>query len=182
MLHMLQKSSMFKTLEVFFISPSKQHYLMDISRKIQLAHTSVKKNLDKLVKLGLITESVENKGKRKFPFYKANSESRLFNKEKRIYNFYSVLNSGIIDFIEEKLMPKCIVLFGSYQRGEDKEDSDVDFFVECRENKIDVKKFEKKLSRKVQLHFKEKFDLYPKELKNNIINGTVLIGFLEAYK
>ena len=77
MLYMLQKSSMFRTSEIFFVSPTKKQYLMDISRSIGLAHTSVKKNLDKLVKLGLITESVEKKGKRKFPFYKANIDSKL---------------------------------------------------------------------------------------------------------
>ena len=181
MLYMLQKSSMFRTSEMFFVSPTKKYYLMDISRSIGLAHTSVKKNLDKLVRLGLIIESVEKKGKRKFPFYKANINNRLFKKEKIIYNLSSILDSGIIEFIEEKLMPNSIVLFGSYKRGEDIEDSDIDIFVECKDEKLDLNKFEKKLNRKVQLHFKEKFDLYPKELKNNIINGTVLMGFLEGY-
>ena len=182
MLHMLQKSSMFKILEVFFVSPTEKKYLMDISRRIGLAHTSVKKNLDKLMKLELITGSVEKKGKRKFPFYRANTDSKLFKKEKMVYNLSSVLNSGMIEFIEEILMPKSIVLFGSYQRGEDTESSDVDLFVECKEKSLDLRKFEKKLDRKVQLHFKENFGSYPNELKNNIINGTVLMGFLEGYK
>ena len=74
---MLQKSSMLKTVEIFFVNPNKKHYLMNISRSIGLAHTSVKKNLDKLVKLGLIIGSVEKKGGRKFPLYKANINNRL---------------------------------------------------------------------------------------------------------
>ena len=179
---MLQKSSMFRTSEIFFVSPTKKQYLMDISRSIGLAHTSVKKNLDKLVKLGLIIGSVEKRGKRKFPFYRANTDIKLFKKEKMVYNLFSVLNSGMIEFIEERLMPKSIVLFGSYQRGEDTESSDVDLFVECKEEELNLNKFEKKLDRKVQLHFKENFGSYSNELKNNIINGTVLMGFLEGYK
>lgn len=173
---------MIRTLEIFFISPNRKYYLMDVSRSIGLAHTSVKKNLDRLVKLGLLIESVEKRGERKFPLYIANRDNNLFKEYKIIYNLSSLFESGLIEFIEGELMPKSIVLFGSYQRGEDIEDSDIDIFVECEENELNIDKFEKKLNRKIQLHFRKNFDLYPKELKNNIINGFVLMGFLEGYK
>ena len=179
---MLQKSSIMMTAEIFFVNPTKKNYLMEISRKIGLAHTSVKKNLDELVKLGIVVEFVEKKGRRKFPLYKANTDNGLFKEYKMIYNLSSLLESGVIRFIEEKLMPKSIILFGSYQRGEDAENSDIDIFVECKEKKLNLDKFERKLNRNIQLHFKENFNLYPKELKNNIINGIVVGGFLEGYK
>ncbi len=179
---MLQKSSIQRTAEMFFAYPAKAHYLMDISRKIGLAHTSVKKNLDKLVKLSLVTESTEKKGGRKFPLYKANIDNKIFKKYKRVYNIASILESNIIDFIEEKLMPKAIVLFGSYERGEDTEDSDIDLFIECKKEELSLVKFEKALNRKMELHFNDNFNSYPKELKNNIINGIVLSGFLGGYK
>jgi len=179
---MLQKSSMFKTAEVFFINPTKSHYLMDISRNIKIAHTSVKKNLNSLVKLRIVTESAERKGSRKFPIYKANINSKEFRRYKTIYNISSLLESGLIEFIEEKLTPKSIVLFGSYQRGEDDEESDIDIFVECKKEELDMKSFEKKLKRRIQLHFRKNFASFPKELKNNITNGIVLSGFLEAYE
>ena len=179
---MLQKSSMLRTAEIFFVNSTKKNYLMNISRNIGLAHTSVKKNLAELTKLGLIIESVEKKGGRKFPIYKANIENRLFKDYKMIYNLSSLLESGLIKFIEEKLMPKSIILFGSYRRGEDTENSDLDIFVECKEEELNLDKFERKLNRNIQLHFKENFNLYPKELKNNIMNGIVVGGFLEGYK
>lgn len=179
---MLQKSSMFRTSGVFFDNPSKEHYLMDISRNIGLAHTSIKKNLKALVKLGIIIEHTEKKGERLFPIYRANSDNKIFKRYKLTYNLSSILESGLIDFIEEKLMPKSIVLFGSYSRGEDIENSDIDIFVECKKDELNLEKFEKRLRRKIELHFNEKFSLYPKELKNNIINGMVLSGFLEGYK
>ena len=179
---MLQKSSMLRTAGIFFINPTKEHYLMDISRNIGLAHTSIKKNLKDLVKLGIIIEHSEKKGGRLFPVYKSNLDSKLFKRYKLIHNLSSILESGLIDFIEEKLMPKSIVLFGSYSRGEDIENSDVDLFVECKNEELNLKIFEKKLGRKIELHFNEKFTMYPKELKNNIINGVVLNGFLEGFK
>ena|SRR3989344_7109419 len=179
---MLQKSSTDRTAEVFFINPTKKHYLMDISRSIGLAHTSVKKNLDKLIKLGLIIESIEKKGGRKFPLYRANLDNKPFKKYKIIYNISAILESKLIEFIEEKLTPKSIVLFGSYQRGEDIEKSDIDLFIECKEEELDISSFEKKLVRKIELHFNDNFNSYSKELKNNIINGVVLSGFLEGYK
>ena len=179
---MLQKSSMLKTLEVFFINPSKEHYLMDISRSLGLAHTSVKKNLDKLTRLGFIIESIEKKGGRKFPIYKANVNNKNFKKYKVIYNISNLIESNIINFIEDKLAPKSIVVFGSYLKGEDLENSDVDLFIECKKEELKLENFEKKLKRKIELHFNHNFTTYPKELKNNIINGLVLSGFLEGYK
>ncbi|MCX6749354.1 MAG: nucleotidyltransferase domain-containing protein [Candidatus Pacearchaeota archaeon] len=179
---MLQKSSMARVLEFFFIYPSKGHSLKDISKKVKLAHTSVKNNLNKLVGLNLILESVEKKGKRKFPIYKTNRDDKILKNYKIAYNLSSILESGLIEFIEEKLMPKSIVLFGSYRKGEDLENSDIDLFIECKEEELNLSIFEKKLGKKVQLHFKENFNLYPKELKNNILNGIVLSGFLEGYK
>lgn len=179
---MLQKSSTLKTAEIFFINPTKVHYLMDISRNIGLAHTSVKKNLNRLIELGLVNKLFERKGARKFPIYKANIDNRIFRRYKHMHNLNSILESSLIEFIEEKLTPKSIVLFGSYSRGEDTESSDIDLFVECKKEELNLEKFEKKLMRKAELHFNENFTSYPKELKNSIINGIVLSGFLEGYK
>ncbi len=181
MSHMLQKSSILRTLEPFFIEPSKEHYLLDLSRRIKLAHTSVEKNLRKLINAGFVEKNVLKKGKRAFPVYKAKVNSTLFRRHKKIYNLTSILESGLIEHLEQ-LAPKSIALFGSYSRGEDLGESDIDIFVECPQEALDLKKYEKKFSRKIELHFQENFTSYPKELKNNIVNGIVLSGFLEGYK
>lgn len=179
---MLQISNMLKTIEIFFISPTGKHYLMEISRKIGLAHTSVKKNLDYLMKKGLLIKTIEKKGTRKFPVYQANLMSKVFKTYKSLYNIASLRESGLVEFLEDTIAPKAIVLFGSYQRGEDTEESDIDLFIECKTEKIDLKAFEKKLQRKIQLHFNKDFTSYPTELKNNIINGIVVSGYLEGYQ
>ncbi len=170
------------TAEVFFINPTKEHYLMDISRNIGIAHTSIKRNLKELVKFGVIIERSEKKGRRIFPVYKANLDNMLYKRYKMIYNLSSILESGLVNFIEEKLTPKSIVLFGSYARGEDTEASDIDLFVECKNKELNLKTFEKELRRKIELHFNENFNSYPQELKNNIINGLVVRGFLDIFE
>jgi len=179
---MLQKSSTLAVLEVFFVEPSKEHYLMDISRKTKLAHTSVKKNLANLIKEGFIRQESQKKGKREFPVYKAMTGYKRFKQYKIISNMAALQETGIIDFLDQKLAPKVIVVFGSYRRGEDQEDSDIDLFVEGIGEKLDLSAFEKRLKRKIQVHSKRDFTAYPKELKNNIINGIVMHGFLEGYK
>ena len=179
---MLQKSSIDRTSEVFFVSPTGSHYLRDISRKAGKAHTSVKKSLLKLIKAGVIEEKVVRRGSRRFPVYAARRDAKVFRREKMIYNITSILESGLVEYLEEKLTPKTIVLFGSYRRGEDIEGSDIDLFVECKEESVNLAKFEDRLGRKIELHFNNDFATYSKELRNNMINGIVLSGFLEGYR
>jgi predicted nucleotidyltransferase len=135
-----------------------------------------------LLKLSIIREEIIEKGKRKFPVYKANINSETYRKYKKIFNLIAIHESGLIEFLSDSLSPRSITLFGSYQRGEDTEDSDIDIFVECNKEAIKLDKFEDVLSRKIELHFKTDFQRYPDELKNNIINGIVLKGFLVGYK
>jgi len=178
---MLQKCSIWKTAGIFFKEPTKQHYLLEISRKTKKAHTSVKSHLKTLKELRIIKEEIEKKGSRKFPLYKANIESEEYRSYKRLYNLAELTESKLINYLKNKLMPKTIVLFGSYQKGGDTEDSDIDIFLECKKEEIDISKFNFRLGRKIQLHFKDSFKKYPKELKNNIANGIVLHGYLEVF-
>jgi len=179
---MLQKCSILKVARVFFNEPTKSHYLIEISKKSGIAHTSVKQYLNELKKQSIITENFETKGKRKFPIYKADLDSSEYRSYKMISNQLQLKESDIIKFLNDKLMPKTIVVFGSYSRGEDIEDSDIDIFIECKEENLDLSKYEKILKRRIQLHFKRDFSEYPKELKNNIMNGIILRGFLEGVK
>lgn len=178
---MLQKCSILDVAGVFFKEPTKDHYLIEISKKADLSHTSTKTHLQNLVKLSIINEKIEKKGNRKFPIFRAEINNKEYKNYKKMYNLLELRNSKLIDFLKDSLMPKCIVLFGSYQRGEDIEDSDIDLFIECKEEKVDVSKFAKILNRNIKLHFKENFKKYPNELKNNIINGMVMEGYLEVF-
>ena len=56
-------------------------------------------------------------------------------------NILKLKESKFISFLKDKLMPKSIVLFGSYQKREDIENSDIDLFIECKEEKLDLSNF-----------------------------------------
>lgn len=179
---MLQECSIIQIVGIFFNEPTKQHYLTEISKKANIAHTSVKIHLLRLKKLSIISELSEKKGIRIFPIYKANLDSKEYHIYKKIYNLLKLEESGLIDFLKGRFMPKSIILFGSYARGEDIEDSDIDLFLECKKEELDLNKFERLLKRKINLHFRDNFKNYPKDLKNSIINGYALRGYLDAFE
>ena len=179
---MLQKSSTLKIAQVFFDEPTKQHYLMEISRKANLAHTATKNILKQLEKDSIITKISEKKGKRTFPLYEANKLNNTYKFYKKIANKIALENSKLISFLHDKCMPNAIILFGSYARGEDTEESDIDLFIESEKVEISLEKFEKKLKRTIQLHYKRKFKDMLKELKNNIMNGIVLDGYVVGFE
>ena len=83
---MLQKCSILRVLGVFFNEPTKLHYLIEISKKASLAHTSTKKHLDTLQKLSIIKEEIEIKGQRKFPVYQANTQHKNYQDYKKIFD------------------------------------------------------------------------------------------------
>lgn len=173
---MLQKCSIYDVAKVFFDEPSRDHYLKEISRKAGIAHTSTSNHIRSLLRSKIVTKSVERRGKRSFPIYKA-SMNVNFQRQKRIFNLMRIYNSGLIKDLQE-IMPTSIVLFGSYAYGEDTEDSDIDIYMDCKKSEISLKKFESKLKRKIELHFQDHKKL-PTELKSNIANGIVLDGYLE---
>jgi len=173
---MIQKYSRYIVLELFFKYPNKTFHIREISRLNKLAPPSVKIHLNELIKEGLILKSKEGL----YGGYKANRNCK-FKLLKQQNTILILNNSECIKYIEDKIMPKAIVLYGSASIGEDIENSDIDLFIESKETNTDLKKFEKALNRKIHLFFKKSFKELNKELKNNIINGIVLSGFLEGY-
>lgn len=179
---MLHKWSTWKIASVFFEEPEKKISAAEICRRTSLAHTSVMLHLKELLKEDMICKEITKAGTRSYPIYCANMENSLYKHYKRIYILDQIQHSGLIEFLKDKLMPDCIILFGSTQRGEDTIESDIDLYVQCKEKRIDLSGFEKRLRRSIELHCKEKFEEYPKELRNNIINGILLTGYLVVYR
>ncbi|MFP4524202.1 MAG: nucleotidyltransferase domain-containing protein [Candidatus Woesearchaeota archaeon] len=179
---MLQKNTALTVASVFFTTPTRDRYLREISREIGIAHTSVKKELDSLVEKGIIVKRTETRGAREYPVYKADIHSKDYKREKRIFNISSIIDSGLVEHLVGGVMPDTIILFGSYLLGEDVEESDIDLFVQAQEEKLDLGPFERSLGRPIQLHFRKDFKNLPEELKNNVLNGLPLQGFLEVFE
>jgi len=165
---MLQKCSIWRVAEIFFIEPTKVHYIKEISKKIVLAHTSVKKHLMVLVDEGLI-EQVDTEI---FKGYKARRDNPEFIFYKKLGNLLALKSSKLLDLLKEHY-PKSIILFGSYDKGEDIETSDIDLFIDSKKFKINLDKQEKYLKRKMHLIFREEAG---KGLMESINQGSILFG------
>lgn len=170
--------NLLKILNVFFDDPIKDFQLREISRIINLHHKSVLAYVKKLLELNLIKE---NK-KTLYKSYNANTENLMFGKYKKSINQIKIYESGLVVYLEEKIMPECLILFGGYAKGTDIKTSDIDIFVKAKEEKIKLNKFEERLGRKIHLMFEENINHLSNELKNNITNGFVLSGYLRLFK
>lgn len=168
MFMLVHKCALWKVAEIFFLEPTKIHFVKEISRKITLAPTSVKIHLNTLIKEGLIkaAESEPYNG------YRAQRENHDFIFEKKIANLIFIKSSGLIEELREKY-PKSIILFGSYNKGEDIESSDIDIFIDSKPFKFNLGKSEDYLKRKVHIIFKEDVQ---KSLLGSINQGTILFG------
>ena len=99
---------------------------------------------------------------------------------KRIENLKMVYESGIIDYLKEKFQGSTIIIFGSYSKGEDTTESDIDIAViGSKEKAIDLAMFDKIFERKVTINFYKSFKEIHKHLLDNILNGILLNGGVE---
>ena len=115
------------------------------------------------------------------PFYRALRDNIKFKRCQQLSGIYELYESGLIDDLWDKINPQAIIFYGSYFKGDAIENSDIDLFVIGKEKDIDIKKYEKRLGRNIQILYSINFKNIPKELKNNLINGIVLKGYLTAF-
>ena len=112
---------------------------------------------------------------RNYLFFYANKDSRQFIDLSKVYWSYKL--KDLVNFINDKLLSPTIILFGSLAKAEVNKNSDVDLVIFATKKELNLKHFEKKLKRNIQVFwFKSLKDIRNKELANNIINGYVLIG------
>lgn len=178
---MLKKDNLYRVLEIFFDDPLPTgigFQLREISRKINLAPKSVKLYLDDIEKENLIIRKEHRI--HKYPVYVANTDNNYFKFLKRLDIQRKIRDSGLLDYLWDSSMPEVIILYGSASIGEDTKESDIDLYLQCKEKKLELGKFEKKLKRKINLFFERDFDKLSDELKMNIINGDILAGYLKC--
>jgi predicted nucleotidyltransferase len=174
---MIQKYSRYRILVEFFKSPRKNFQMREISRRTKITQPTVINHLRALVKEGLILKEKRSI----YPSFIANRESSLFKIYKKDYILFELQKSGFIDYIYDSCVPDCIILFGSASKGEDIEESDIDIFVQSKSKKLDLKKYEKQFNRSISLFFEGNFIKLSNELKNNIINGVIINGYLKVF-
>ncbi len=174
---MLAKNNKYKVMKVFLFNPTESFRLRELSRLAKISPPSVINYLKELEGEKLIRKYE----KRGIPFYKAERDNENFKHYKKLSILFELRHNGLIDYLWDKLTPNVIILFGSFSLGEDIESSDVDLFIQCPEKKLDLEKYEKLLGREINIFYESNFSRLSKELRNNIINGIILKGYLKAF-
>ncbi len=175
----------FLVMTQFFKYPSLDFTLSETAKNTNLSKATVSRIIQELKSIGFV--SVKDLG----VIYriKANAGSPIYKREKIMYNLHMLIRNNITEILVQKFnTPRCIMLFGSYRKGEDDDGSDIDIAVEMPEGTKtgtfhfeELAAFEKTMGRKVAVHVFSR-----KEIDNNlfvnIANGIVLYGFLEVAK
>ncbi len=147
-----------------------------LARILNVSQPAIAKALPKLEKLEYIRTKKEEAGRWSIEL---NRESKKVIQKKRLINLEQVYKSGLVEFLEENFPGKTIVLFGSFSKGEDTINSDIDIAMLSKEKKIQLTKFEKIFEKTIFLHFYNSLKELNKELRENICNGIVLVGGIE---
>lgn len=168
----------------FFAYPDKEFTFNEICKATNTSKTTAHFVVEALLKKELITKTVLGKLWR----IKANNTSKEFIRGKIAYNLTLVYESKIVNYISENYpQARAIILFGSYRKGDDISNSDLDIAVELPgAEQISINKdsemaqFGYRTNVPVNIHFfsRKSIDL---NVFSNIANGIILEGFLEVH-
>ncbi len=149
MLTKLFSSTRAELLGLFFNNPDEKYYLREIARHIGKDAAGIKRELDKLVKIGLLAS--EKRGVQKY--YSSNRNSPVFSEMKGLI-FKTTGAQGSIKAALSRLKGiQSAFLYGSYAKGAEKEDSDINLMVIGQVNITElndvVMSLEEKLKREI---------------------------------
>ena len=121
-----------KIKEHFFMNPTAKLRVRQIEREIKLPLPSVIRYCKELEKEEILKKETISG----VSTYSADRASKKFLIEKRLFNIKSIFESGLLDYMVKEYFNPVIVLFGSYSKGEDTEESDIDLYVETTKKQV----------------------------------------------
>jgi len=149
-----------------------------ISKILKVTQPGVMKAIPKLEEENLAIIKQDRESKRRA--IELNRENHKVMQLKKADNLKLIYESGLCDFLEKEFAGATIILFGSYSRGEDTVNSDIDIAIIGRgEKQIELTKFETILERTININFYETFKVIHKYLKENLFNGIILVGGID---
>ena len=167
----------------FFAFPTESFSLNDLVDALGIAKTTANRIVTELIKIGFLKKEVFGKIWR----ISTDKAHRFHLTRKVPFHLQLIYESDILLHIREEIQGiRSITLFGSYRKGDDTEESDLDIAVEVvddRDVEVTQLGIMKKLGYRenvpVNLHIfsRNHIDL---NLFANIANGIVLEGFLEV--
>lgn len=163
----------FNNLEPFFKDCYRRINIREYARMKKISPPSASKLLFSLEKEGLLLRQEE----RRFMFFYANRESKLFVSLSQAYWGEKLRKAGLPACLQDLVSP-TIVVFGSFAKAEVKPGSDIDIAVfDPSGRKPNLDSLGKKLGMEMHVFaFKKIEDVESPELKNNIMNGFLVMG------
>ncbi len=165
-------------LRYFFMNAGKIFNARELAIFLEVSQPAVAKALPSLEKQNFVKVTKDRKSKRLS--IELNRENPFVIGMKRADNIRQLYESCLADSLRE-IFPGCtVIVFGSFARGEDLYNSDIDIAVVGTKNKaIDFGNFEKKLMKEIRINFYQSFKEISNELRNNILGGILLSGWVE---
>ena len=149
-----------------------------IANILEVTQPAITKAIPRLEDKGFVKVEQDKQSKRWS--IELNRDNHKVMQLKMVDNLKQIYETGLADFLEKEFAGAAIILFGSYSRGEDIINSDIDLAVVSRKDKIvDTANYEKLLERKININFYISFKNIHKNLKENLCNGIVLAGGIE---
>lgn len=178
MVYDVNNENWIKVLKLFFDGPNVTLHIREVARRANLTPRGAKYILDSLKNDGLLNNESGNIVNN----FWGNYDSEKFIGLKRSLNLNSLYSSGLTSELENFYnVPKCIVLFGSYVKGEDTSKSDIDIAVVTDMEDIpELSKYEVILNRKININLIKNVKKEDANFINSMANGIVLSGYLEV--
>lgn len=165
-------------LRFLFIKAGMTFNARRLARHLKVSQTAVSKALPLLEKDGLVKVRKDRESGRLS--IELNRDNPRVIALKRVENLKLLYESGLAGFLFDSLPGATIILFGSYSMGEDTTNSDIDIaIIGTKEKYIDLKEFEDKIERSVNLNFYGSLKGMDRHLRNNVIGGILLSGGID---
>lgn len=165
-------------LRLLFIRNGVSMNARGVANALGVSQPAVMKSLPEMKREGLINLEQDEESRRWA--VSLNQDNHKIIQQKRADNLKQIYDSELADFLEKEFAGATIILFGSFSRGDDTFDSDIDIAVIGRKNKeLNLTQFEKILERKININFYPSFKEINKYLRENLFSGILLAGGIE---
>ena len=167
------------------INAGKELSLRNIAKQLKKSPTAVSNALKGLVKEELV--KIKKSESMNLLSIEFNRDSQNAINMKRVENLKLIYESGLVKLLQDSFPGGCIILFGSYSRGDDvwtnkieEHRSDIDIAViGYKEKQLNLSEFDKKLERNIIINFYSSFAEIHKHLRDSILNGILLSGSVD---
>jgi DNA-binding transcriptional regulator YhcF (GntR family) len=167
---MFQQSNTAVLAQVIFEEPESEFSVRELAEKAEVSPSTASRKLDVLVENG-VAERNRSRGS----VIVSAPDSQAFRDRKLSFNLWKLAESGVVQELWNESAPEAVVLFGSFSKGEDTHQSDVDLaLVEGRTVEPDTKVIGRQVSA-VDVTLDEARDGFLETLAN----GIVLRGYLD---